>query len=84
MPICRTDRWPGSPCTAAAFSPKYAPWADVQALLTGAFSGGDADLHARLVAAFRSNVYWQQYSQCHWATARACGNVTCAEKEGRG
>ena len=55
-----------------------------QALLTGAFSGGDAGLHGRLVAAFRSNVHWQQYSQCHWATARACGNVTCAEKEGRG
>ena len=55
-----------------------------QGLLTGAFSGGDTALHDRLVAAFRSNVYWQQYSQCHWATARACGNVTCAEKEGRG
>ena len=60
------------------------PCANAQGLLTGAFSGGDADLHARLVAAFRSNVYWQQYSQCHWAPARACGNVTCAEKEGHG
>ena len=54
----------------------------MQRLLTGAFSKNDADLHARLVAAFHSNVNWQQYSQCHWATARPNGvpRADCPEK----
>ncbi len=58
------------------------PCADVQRLLTGAFSKDDAELHARLVAAFHSNVYWQQYSQCHWQPRRANGvaRVNCSEK----
>ena len=64
--------------------PRYGVGLPAQALLTGDFSRGDPELHSRLVAAYRSNVYWQQYSQCHWAVARACGNVTCAEKEGHG
>jgi hypothetical protein len=35
----------------------------VQSLLTGGFSR-DPETHDRLVAAFRANVNWQQYSQC--------------------
>ncbi len=58
----------------------------MQRLLTGAFSGNDARLHAHLVGAFRSNVYWQHYSQCHWAPDRPCGgtDVACDEENGRG
>ncbi len=41
-----------------------------QALLTGAFSRNDSALHGRLVAAFKSNAYWMQYSQCQWNVVR--------------
>jgi len=41
-----------------------------QALLTGAFSRNDSALHGRLVAAFKSNAHWMQYSQCQWNVVR--------------
>ena len=46
---------------------------DAKSLLTGALSYGDAALHERMVAAFKSNPNWMQYSQCQWNTERPCG-----------
>ena len=43
---------------------------DSKLLLTGAFSRDDSALHAQLVAAYKSNVYWMQYSQCQWNPQR--------------
>ena len=44
---------------------------DSKSLLTGVFSRNDSDLHGRMVAAFKSNVYWMQYSQCQWNSERS-------------
>ena len=44
---------------------------DSKSLLTGVFSNNDSALHGRMVAAFKSNVYWMQYSQCQWNTERS-------------
>ena len=44
---------------------------DSKSLLTGVFSRNDSALHDRMVAAFKSNVYWMQYSQCQWNAERS-------------
>ena len=44
---------------------------DSKSLLTGVFSRNNSALHGRMVAAFKSNVYWMQYSQCQWNTERS-------------
>ena len=42
-----------------------------KSLLTGMLSRNNSALHSRMVAAFKSNVYWMQYSQCHWNPERS-------------
>jgi hypothetical protein len=38
----------------------------LQRLLTGVFSENSSETHDQLMAAWHTNVNWQQYSQCHW------------------